>query len=384
MQRRLFSLIVSISVFSAPNFSFSQTEAATNLVRPEPPKPKNRAEATAVIHELRRIVAPNGIDRAEAVRIGGINQFVTIRGVDRRNPVLLILHGGPGFPEAPLAWWNTRSLEEYFTVVEWDQRGAGKTYLMNDPVAIAPTMKPEIFIQDAEELVAWLRKDLHKQKVFVLGHSWGSYIGLELARRRPEWLHAYIGTGQATNSPESERRGFAATLAAANAARNAPAIAELEAIVPYATPGKPILLKDIAVERKWSDYFGGIMAYRNGQSDGIAARLSPDYSDDEASHVYDGNEFSERFLFSAVVSLDLSKVTNLRCPLILLEGRHDLTVNSEVAQEWFEHVNAPEKRFIWFENSAHEVMSEEPGKVLVSLIQYARPIAERTGDVPKD
>ena len=203
-----------------------------------PAKPRDRAEATAVIRDLRHIVAPNGIERAESVRIGGINQFVTIRGVDRRNPVLLILHGGPGFPEAPLAWWNTRSLEEYFTVVEWDQRGAGKTYLMNDPVAIAPTMKPEIFIQDAEELVAWLRKDLHKQKVFVLGHSWGSYIGLELARRRPEWLHAYIGTGQATNSPESERRGFAATLAAAKAAHNAPAIAELEAIVPYATPGK--------------------------------------------------------------------------------------------------------------------------------------------------
>ena len=123
------------------------------------------------------------------------------------------------------------------------------------------------------------------------------------------------------------------------------------------------------------------MAYRNGQSDGIATRLSPDYSDDEASHVSDGNEFSERSLFSAVVHLDLSRITNLKCPLILGEGRHDLTVNSEVAHEWFEHVVAPEKQFIWFEKSAHEVMSKEPGKVLVSLIQYARPIAARAGDV---
>ena len=142
LRRLFFSLVVFGSIFSAPRRLYSQEQAATNLVRASaPPKPRDRAEATAVIRELRHIVAPNGIERAESVRIGGINQFVTIRGVDRRNPVLLILHGGPGFPEAPLAWWNTRSLEEYFTVVEWDQRGAGKTYFMNDPVAIAPTME---------------------------------------------------------------------------------------------------------------------------------------------------------------------------------------------------------------------------------------------------
>ncbi|KQS03740.1 alpha/beta hydrolase [Sphingomonas sp. Leaf357] len=345
-------------------------------------KPRNRAEATAVIRDLRRIVTPNGIERAERVRIGGIDQYVNIRGTDRRNPVLLILHGGPGFPETPLAWWNTRTLEEYFTIVEWDQRGSGKTYLMNDPDAVAATMKPERFVSDAEELVGWLRKDLHKQKVFVLGHSWGSYVGLELARRRPEWLHAYIGTGQATNSPESERRGFAATLAAAKAARNETAITELETIIPYASPGAVIPLKDIALERKWSDFFGGAMAFRNGQSDGIAARLSPDYTDEEAMRVYDGNDFSQKYLFSSIVSLNLSTLTELKCPLILFEGRYDRTVNSALAHEWFERVRAPSKQFVWFENSAHEVMSEEPGKVLVSLLRYARPIAERAGDGP--
>ena len=231
-------------------------------------------------------------------------------------------------------------------------------------------------------MVAWLRQDLHKQKVFVLGHSWGSYVGLELARRRPEWLHAYIGTGQAANSPESERRGFAATLAAAKAAGNAKALAELQGLVPYALPGKPIPLKDISLERKWSDFFGGVMAYRDGQSDGIAARLSPDYSDEDAPRVYEGNEFSEKFLLSAVLSLDLTTITNLKCPLILLEGRHDLTVNASVAHEWYERVHAPSKQFVWFENSAHEVMSEEPGKVLVSLLEYARPIAVQAGDGP--
>jgi proline iminopeptidase len=348
------------------------------------PKPTNRAEATAVIAELRRIVTPLGIDRAELVRIGGIDQWVSIRGRDRRNPVLLVLHGGPGFPENALAWWNTRDLEEYFTVVHWDQRGSGKTYLANDPKAVAPTMKPERFIADTGELVGWLREQLRKKKLFLLGHSWGSFVGLEYARRHPEQLHAYIGVGQAANTPESERRGYAFALAAARRAGNAEAVAELEGIAPYVEPGRLIPLEKIAVQRRWSDHYGGVMAYRQRQTNGIASRLSPDYSDAEATRVYDGNGFSQEYLFSTILGLDFSTVTRLGCPLILLQGRHDRTVNSDVAHEWFTKVRAPRKAFVWFEHSGHEVMTEEPGKVLLSLLRHAWPIAKRAGDVAPD
>ena len=355
--------------------------AQTSHAQEAPAKPRNRAEAVGIIRDLRHIVAPNGIERAETVRIGGIEQFVTIRGVDRRNPVLLILHGGPGFVEAPLAWWNTRGLEEYFTVVEWDQRGAGKTYLINDPKLVAPTMTPDRMISDTEELISWLRTNLGKRKIFLLGHSWGSYLGLEVAKRHPDWLYAYIGTGQATDIRESERRGYAYALAAAKTASNKDAISQLESIAPYAAPGRPIPLKSIMVERRWSDFFGGVMAYRTHQIDDEAAVLSPDYTDAESAHVYDGNDYSEQFLFSNAMKLDLTSIRDLKCPLILLEGRHDRTVNSEVAYEWFKAVRAPSKRFIWFEHSAHEVMAEEPGKVLMSLVLYARPIAAKAGDV---
>ncbi len=345
------------------------------------PHPRNRAEATEIIRELRRIVTPDGIERAETIRIGGIDQFVTIRGTDRRNPVLLVLHGGPGFAEAPLAWWNTRALEEYFIVVHWDQRGAGKTYLLNDPKAVAPTMRPERFIDDTEELVAFLRCELRKQKIFLLGHSWESYVGLEFARRHPKWLHAYIGTGQATDIPESERRGYAHALAAARKDGNAEAVAALESIAPYAAPGKPVSMHDVGIERKWSDFYGGVMAWRTGQVDGMAARLSPDYTDAEAPHIYDGNAWSQEFLFSPILSLDLSGNTEFDCPIILLEGRHDRSVNSEVAHEWFQKVKAPLKRFVWFEHSAHEVMAEEPGRFLVTMVEQVRPIAAKAGDV---
>src|SRR5512138_274326 len=287
----------------------------------------SRQEAVDVVRELRRIVTPNGVERNETVRIGGIDQFVSVRGDDRRNPILLMIHGGPGFPTAPMAWFATHGLEEYFTVVHWDQRGSGKTHLMNDPKVVAPTMKPERFVGDIEELVSWLREEMHKEKVFVLATSWGSYIGLEFARRRPEWLHAYIGMGQATNIPESERRGYAFALAAARKAGNEEAIAELESIAPYAAPGKPIPLEDIALERKWSDFFGGVMAYRTHQIDGMAVRLSPEYSDEEAQRVFEGNGFSQDFLLSPVLSIDLTHINKLDCPLIILAGRHDRSVS---------------------------------------------------------
>ncbi len=344
-------------------------------------KPASRQEAVEIVRELRRILSPDGIERYEAVRIGGINQFVSMRGTDRRNPILLFIHGGPGFPTAPMAWWATRGLEEYFTVVHWDQRGAGKTHLLNDPQVVGPTIKPERFVHDIEEIVAWLRKELNKEKVFVLATSWGSYIGLEFARRRPEWLHAYIGMGQAADVPESERRGYAFALAAAKAAGNKEAVAELESIAPYAASDEPIPLEKIRIERKWSDFFGGVMAYRTHQIDGIAVGLSPEYSDEEARRVYEGNGFSQNYLLSDVLSIDLADVRKLDCPLIILAGRHDRSVNSYVAQEWFERVQSPLKRFVWFEHSAHEVMMEEPGKLLVTLVTHARPIAAAAGDV---
>jgi proline iminopeptidase len=161
-------------------------------------KPTNRQEAVEIVRELRRIVTPDGVERNETVRIGGIDQFVSMRGDDRRNPVLLIIHGGPGFPTTPMAWFATHGLEEYFTVVHWDQRGAGKTHLINDPKTVGPTIKPERFVDDIEELVAWLRKEMSKEKVFVLATSWGSYIGLEFARRRHE-----LATGIVNQNRES-------------------------------------------------------------------------------------------------------------------------------------------------------------------------------------
>jgi len=354
---------------------------ALPLLAQQPAKPASRVEATAIIANARKIVTPNGVERLEKVRIGGIDQWVSIRGADRRNPVLLLIHGGPGYVSMPMSWWFSRGWEEYFTVVQWDQRAAGKTYLLTDSATIAPTLTPERMVADVEEMAAWARRDLGKDKIFVLGHSFGSFLGLQLAERHPEWLYAYIGVCQLIDGPESERRGWRFAMDAARTEGNAEAVRELEAIAPYGAPGRTIPIKDIYVERKWVGYYGGVMAYRRDNSaDGDLAQLSPDYSDQEMGHIWDGNKFATPYLLPDVVALDLTKTNKLSVPLILFEGRHDRNVNSEVAAVWFDTVKAPEKQLVWFEHSAHIPMTEEPGKFLLALIRYARPIAEKAGD----
>ena len=353
-------------------------------VAQEAPGPHDRAEATRLIADMRRISTPDGIERLEKVRIGGIDQWISIRGNHPGNPVLLMLHGGPGWVSMPTSWYFQRGWEEYFTVVQWDQRGAGKTYAANDPGAVAPTMTPGRMIADTEEMVQWLRKSLHKERIFVLGDSWGSYLGLELARRHPGWLHAYIGMGQATDVPESERRAWAWTLAQARGAGNGEAVREIEAIAPYFAGDKPSPVADVMVLRKWLNLYGGMVHGRTGGgAAAAAASLAPEYTDAELATLWEANDYSMAHLFPSVLGLDLSVIRKLDCPLLLFLGRHDTNVSSSVASEWFETVDAPSKQLVWFEDSAHEVMNEEPGKMLVSLVRFALPIAERAGDVPQ-
>ncbi|GLQ88282.1 alpha/beta fold hydrolase [Dyella flagellata] len=351
--------------------------ALPNLHAEEPPSPHNRAEAVKIIADMQRIVTPDGIDLHEKVRIGGIDQWVSIRGSDRHNPVLLMIHGGPGWVSMPTSWYFQRGWEEYFTVVQWDQRGAGSTYAANDPAAVAPTMTPERMIGDAEEMVAWLRKEFGQKKIFVLGHSWGSYLGLELAQRHPDWLYAYIGIGQMTNMPESEREGWAFAMREARKAGNTKAIQELQSIAPYAQGTDPAPLASVMTQRKWLNQYGG-MVYRRtgGDAEAAAMSLSPEYTDRDLEAVGVASQYSVGKLLTTALTVDFSNVRHIDCPVFLFLGRHDYNVSSNVAAAWFGKLQAPSKRLVWFENSAHEVMTEEPGKTLISLVEYVRPLAD--------
>jgi pimeloyl-ACP methyl ester carboxylesterase len=340
-----------------------------------PPFTQDRARK--IIGDLQRVVTKNGIDEQKKITLGGIKQWITIRGRDRDNPILLFLHGGPAAPEMPTSWTFQNPWEDYFTVVQWDQRGSGKTYNANDPDRIAPTLTVTRMEKDTEELVQYLRRKYHKKKIFVLGHSWGSLLGIMLAHNHPEWLYAYVGMGQMIDSQASERDSYETTLKAARAAHDRVAVKELESIAPY--PGGALSLDKINIERKWSVTYGGLSWNRDSYAYYYrATELSPDYTDNDLTAIDKGSLLSLAQLLPAFSTFDYSGVTDFKCPIIIFNGRHDETVSANVAADWFAHVHAPAKKLVWFENSAHMMQIEEPGKVLVHLVEDVRPLAEPT------
>jgi pimeloyl-ACP methyl ester carboxylesterase len=350
--------------------------------RAEPPG--DRADATHVIADFRKIVSPRGIEVLESVQIGGIPQWLSIRGADRANPVLLYLHGGPGYPGIA-SGWTQRSWEDYFTVVHWDQRGTGKTYAANDPAKIGPTITLERMIADAEEVVSHLRERLGKQKIFVVGHSWGTVLGTLLVQRHPEWFHAYVGTGQVVAFRENERLGYEFAVERARADDNAEAIAALAKIAPYPETDGHVVLDELFVQRRWLQHYGGAVHHRRGYAHEFAMmELSPDYTArDLASAEFSGVASVTRLL-PELERIDFRTATRFAVPVFLFLGRHDYNTPSSLAAAWFDQLEAPGKRLIWFERSAHMMHSEEPGKMLVQLVELLRPIAAQAGDVAPD
>jgi proline iminopeptidase len=186
------------------------------------------------VAEERAITSPNGINSLEPVRVGGIDQWVEVRGQNVNNPILLFIHGGPGIAFIPLAGTWQGSWEKYFTVVQWDQRGAGKTYASNDKELQRRTMNVYQMEQDTLEVVNYLRNRFKREKIFVLGHSWGSVLGLWLAHEHPELIYAYVGVGQVINTEQNEVVGYQDALEEGHKRHNEQAVKTLEPVMKFA------------------------------------------------------------------------------------------------------------------------------------------------------
>ena len=380
---RVFSLLVLCCVITALAGSQTSKNEPTPAGQANPQM--SRDEVTGIIAAYRKIVSPNGVEELLPLSINGSTQWISIRGRDRRNPVLLFLHGGPGSPTMPADYTFQGPWEDYFTVVQWDQRGTGKTYAANNPAVLASTMTEEQMLSDAEQIVRYLRKKFGKERIFLLGHSWGTVLGIALAQRHPEWYHAYVGVGQMVNTKKSEQEGYEFALAQARSHHNTAAEQDLLAIAPYASDAGDIPLNKINVQRKWLTYYGGLTYGRTDFAyEANAWTLSPDYSGKELDAIDDGSGYSLSHLLPAFETLNYENVVKFECPIFLFQGRHDYTTSYRVAEDWFQRVNAPYKKLVWFQNSAHMPMQEEPGRFLYRLVNDVRSIAVKAGDDPAE
>lgn len=327
------------------------------------------------IRDIRKITTSNGIEQQEFVTIGGVPQWISIRARNRNAPILLVVHGGPGFTLSPVSDYYMRDWEEFFTVVQWDQRGAGKNHRSEARQSLAPTLTIERMVRDTEELIELLRQRFKRDRVVLLAHSFGTILGVKVAQKRPDLLYAYIGMGQFVDARRSEALGYEATLADARAARNVEAIAQLEAIAPFPHPTHPERnLQNLAIERRWLAHYGGYFRAGGAGQHYAVAQLSPTYTAADLQTRQEAHDFILQTMWTQLGRVDLSHDIKFDVPVIIMQGRHDRGTSSALVEEWHVAVKAPYKKLIWFEESSHMVYEEEPGRLLVALANDVLPL----------
>jgi proline iminopeptidase len=302
-------------------------------------------------------------------RIGGVDQWVMIRGRSLANPLLVILHGGPGSSETALFRSFNADLEDAFTVVYWDQRGAGRSYRRSIP---AESMTIDRFVADLNELVDGLLARFVGRRIVLLGHSWGSMLGVLYASRFPAKVAAYAGVGQVADMAASEAASYAFVLAKARERGRRQAVARLLAVGP-----PPHTLEQIGVQRRWLMAMGGVFGPNLSLAKLVWRGLtSPEASPRDLVRMFEGSRFSLRALWPALGAANLRRdVPRLEMPVFLLLGRLDMQVVSSVAAAYFEGLEAPHKALVWFENSGHMVPFEEPELFNRTMIETVRPFA---------
>jgi len=321
---------------------------------------------TPKIREGNFRIIENSIAELTTVNIGGRNQSIMVRGVDKSNPIILVLHGGPGYPFISYARKFQGLLEENFVVVNWDQRGSGKSYSMNID---EDTMTQEQLERDTEELIDYLCERFEREKIFIVGHSWGSELGIEAIKNSPEQVIAYVGIGQVIDDIEGEQLSYKFTLNKAIEKQDKKAVEELNKI------GQPPYRNskvDTFIQRKWLAKYGGFereVKTRNEMIKGVL--FSPEYNLIDGIKLLLGNSYSINTLFDNREKADFrDKYTEFEVPVYFCAGRYDYNTPSELVEEYYNNIKAPKKNFYWFEESAHEphlVEEERFSKIMMEI-----------------
>ena len=316
---------------------------------------------------------PGSIAAIETVTLGGVEQTVTLRGVDTSNPVLLFLHGGPGVPSSPWVSWNNfqAELEANFVVVHWDQRGAGKSFSED----LTPEdMRLEHFVSDTLALTDILRERFEQDKIFLWGHSWGSGLGFETLRVNAEPYYAYIASAVRPDWNSTQTMGYEWVLEQARQANDNEAIQALESIQPF-DPTDPdhvgmrgqflsqYLVGDFhteGLEEAWLNY--------------VLSDMSPEYPSAYIDQTLAGIDFSLQTIGLEVITSGYDHFRDFpvsTIPVFFLHGRYDYECPGELAEAYYNSLEAPTKSFSWFENSAHDIYYDEPDKFNQEMIRIA-------------
>lgn len=309
-------------------------------------------------------VIKGSISQKVYVEINGVKMGMIIKSKNTSNPVLLFIHGGPGMPEYPLTETYPTEFDEYFTVVWWDQRGSGLSYSSD---ILSKTMTTEQFVYDTIKVTDYLRERFGQDKIYLMGHSWGSYIAIQAAAKSPELFHAYIGVGQISNQMESEKIAYEYMIKYYNAIGDKKTVKKLEATPIETTDYLPYAYKKIrdnvmhragiGTTHKMKSVVSGIF---------MPVMMNREYTLKEKMNIWLGKAFcNSTVLNNELYRTDLSKtIIKLDIPVYFFSGIYDYTVNYLMSKAYFKELSAPVKGFYLFKESAHSPIFEEPKKVV--------------------
>lgn len=312
------------------------------------------------------------------VVLGGLPQKIHIKSRNAANPVLLFLHGGPGVCNRHTVMTEHEDLTDTFTVVAWDQRGSGGSYRG----AALETLTVERLTDDAHELVLWLCKEFGKDKVFVIGGSWGSELGTWLCYRYPDHIAAFVGFGQVVDGAKNEELSYKFAMQAARKAGDARAIESLH------RTGPP-------VGGMYKDGYAGMMAQRRvmmkygGYSMNKAKRsyframvvpmlFSGEYSPADLYGIARGHKTVLEAMWQEVAATNFPKTcTRFEVPYLIFDGRLDQNTPAALVEDYFNLIEAPQKELVWFEKSGHNPMADEAERFKTLLRQRLLAIREK-------
>ena len=318
------------------------------------------------------ITTPNAIDEGKYVEIGGIEQWITIRGEDRGNPVLLFLHGGPGDATNPWGYAGFRTWLRYFTVVQWDQRGTGRTLGRNGP-SLGPTITIDRMTRDGIELAEMLRRTLNQDRIILVGHSWGSILGVLMVKTRPDLFYAYVGTGQVAADPTRNYTvAYEEVLRAAQRHGDQRAVTELEQVGP--PPWRDG--RGYAVQRRWANLFEG--ADRFLASTLGLALAAPGYTAQDVNEWLSGQRLSAERLVPQTNAVDSAALGGeFALPVFVIQGAEDFTTPTSLARSFVASIRAPRKAFVSIEGGGHFAVFMKSDAFLNELITRVLPLAKR-------